>query len=292
MPQPNRQQLINQRREAVSRAYPALWSQMIADWAAPGDQDCAWLLYSANYLLRTAGVRWAIDPLALASRVPGAPKMDASRDLAGLSFVVLTHAHADHLDRDLIRQMQYLPVQWIIPQAVWSILRSQLDIDLNRVIIPRSLVPINIQGVRLVPFDGLHWEPKPPGAAESWRPHGVPAMGYLVELSGKRWLFPGDTRDYRASRLPRFGPVNGLFAHVWLGRGCAQLDPPPLVEPFVNFMVGLKPGAIVATHLHEFGRDADDYWGDDHFQCVSRQLQAVAPHIQVSSAKIGEKVIL
>ena len=60
----------------------------------------------------------------------------------------------------------------------------------------------------LTPFDGLHIHGE----------HGVPAMGYLAEFSKKRWLFPGDTREFDFSKLPDFGELDDVIGHLWLGK--------------------------------------------------------------------------
>ena len=101
---------------------------------------------------------------------------------------------------------------------------------------------------------------------------GVPATGYLVEFQNKRWLFPGDTRTYDASQLPSFGPVDGLFAHLWLGRGCALMDEPPLLDAFCQFCLDLQPRRIILTHLNEFGRDADDFWDEEHAEKLCSKI--------------------
>jgi len=81
---------------------------MIAEWRLPGGEDRAWLMYSANYLLRIGDVRCAIDPLRLKNRLPQAPEMDIASDLQALSFGLLTHRHADHLDLGLLYRLRDL----------------------------------------------------------------------------------------------------------------------------------------------------------------------------------------
>src|SRR5512141_2107421 len=73
--------------------FPSLWVRMTRSWNAPEGPDRLWLMYSANYLLRTGGLRWAIDPVRLAHRLRGAPEPEAAHDLVDLSLVVLTHRH-------------------------------------------------------------------------------------------------------------------------------------------------------------------------------------------------------
>src|SRR5512139_2919174 len=94
------QQKINQQQVDIIEHYPVLWSKLIEEWSQPGIEDRVWLMYSASYLFRMGGIPWAMDPVRLIRRLPGAPEPDVARDLKGLSFVLLTHRHADHLDLD------------------------------------------------------------------------------------------------------------------------------------------------------------------------------------------------
>jgi hypothetical protein len=284
-PFPDKQAEIDRRADAVAASYPSQWSSMITEWRQPGPEDRAWLLYSANYLFRTGKVRWGIDPLRLRYRLPGAPEMPAT-DLKDLSFLLLTHPHSDHLDPDLLRQLVAFPILWVVPPPVLAALAGKVEIPASRLVVPEPMNRIEIDGVRITPFDGLHLEKQP--GTDSLR--GVPATGYLVEC--KRWLFPGDTRTYNAGQLPSFGPVNVLFAHLWLGRSAALLEDPPLLEEFCWFCVHLLPERIILAHLDEFGRDANELWDFGHAQKVSAWFQKEVSSIPVSPAFLGDSIKL
>jgi L-ascorbate metabolism protein UlaG (beta-lactamase superfamily) len=278
---------IDRKKTSAAAGYPSLWMQMLSEWQRPETSDRAWLLYSANYILTTAGIRWALDPLTLHQRLPSAPEVDAS-PLAALDVIVLTHRHTDHLDLDLLRRLRRFPVRWIIPEFLLDFLTA-LDLPPENVSIPHPLEPLHMGGLTLIPFDSLHWEADPsyPGGRR-----GVPALGYLAEFSGKRWLFPGDTRTYDASSLLRLGPVDGLVVHLWLGRGCALENQFALLEPFGRFCLALQPERIVVAHLNEFGRLEEDTWNTGHFQIVQKWLKNESPRIEVESAVMGNSVDL
>ncbi len=284
----DKQQLIDRHREAMIAGYPALWQKMINEWNAPGPEDRAWLMYSANYLFRTAGIRWAMDPLTLKQRASAAPEMAIARDLQGLSFVLLTHRHADHLDLNLIRALSVHPIRWVVPADVLSRV-MQVGISREKIIVPQPLETIDFHPIRVTPFDGCHWEGDPARPDER---KGVPAMGYLVEFNGKSWLFPGDTRTYNIAALPSFDRVDGAFLHLWLGRASALLAEPPMLAAFCNFCIRLRVPRIVVTHLREIGRNASDYWDEEHFQQVVDRLQGISPDRLVESRLIGDSVLL
>jgi hypothetical protein len=282
-----KQETIAQRCAEATSRYPALWSKMIAEWNEPDPVDRVWLMYSANYLFRTNNIRWAIDPLSLNWRIKDAPKVDVAGDLKDLSFVLLTHGHNDHLDLDLLAALRHMPITWVVPEFILSQVIEQAGLLRENIIVPSALVPIELNGVHILPFDGLHWETQPDGNLK-----GVSAMGYLIECNGKRWLFPGDTRTYDASQLPAFGPVDVHFAHVWLGRGCALMDKPPLLDDFCRFFLSMKPHRLILSHLHEFGRDARDFWDTSHALAVSSRIEEINPGVSVVPACMGETILL
>jgi hypothetical protein len=267
--------------------YPALFQRILEEWGAPDTRDSLWLLYAASYLFRGGGTRWALDPLLLNQRLPSAPPVDIT-PLAGLDFVLLTHRHADHLDLNLIRALRDAPIRWVIPAAIYAHVLEQTGLFPAQVVVPTPLQPLELGGVCVTAFDGLHWgEPLPGGGR-----HGMPATGYLIEFNGKRWLFPGDTRTYDASQLPDFGVVDGVMAHVWLGRAQALEPQPPLLEDFCRFCLDLHPRRLLLAHLHEFGRAAHDYWDERHAAQVLARLHELAPGLPARAARMGERVEL
>jgi L-ascorbate metabolism protein UlaG (beta-lactamase superfamily) len=137
-------------------------------------------------------------------------------DLSTLSFVLLTHGHKDHLDLDLLAALRHLPIKWVVPEFILSNVVEQAGLPRENIIVPSPRASIELNGIRILPFDGLHWETTPDGNRR-----GVPSMGYLIECNGRRWLFPGDTRTYNASQLPALDAVDAVFVHLWLGRGSA-----------------------------------------------------------------------
>jgi L-ascorbate metabolism protein UlaG (beta-lactamase superfamily) len=288
-----RQQEIKRQQDEIIGQYPALWSRLIETWKQPGT-DCAWLSYSASYLFRTCGIRWAMDPVRLSHRLPGAPEPDFAHDLGDLSFVLLTHRHADHLDLDLIGSLGDSSTIWVVPRAILPLVQKHGCLPGTRIVVPEMLQPLEFQGVRVTPFDGLHWERLEANETEHIPAYnrGVPAVGYLVEFAGRRWLFPGDTRTYDASRIPCFGPVDGLFVHLWLGRSSALLESPPLLEAFAEFCLALQPRRVVITHLNEFGRDPEDFWGAAHARRACQALRRRAPYLPVTPALMGDCIEL
>lgn len=276
------QQQIEQMRARWVADYAATWQRIIAGWRLDGAEDRVWLTYSANYLLRTGNTRWAIDPFVLSSRVAAAEPVEIARDLQGLSFVALTHQHADHLDLNLIRALRDEAITWVIPAFLQERVVGPCGLRPGQVITPRPLQPLEVDGVRLIPLNGLHWEKQAGGL------HGVDSMAYVAECGGWRWLFAGDIRQYALEQLPDLGRLDGACAHLWLGRGRALEQEPPLLEPFCRFFADLELPRLVITHLHELGRGPQDYWDMRHYDLARARLGQWDAEMQVSSATIGE----
>jgi len=282
-----KQSHIQPQRDQLIASYPALWQGLTTEWASSAPEDRGWLVYSANYLFRTGGVRWAIDPLTLSWRLKAAAAEVDPSVLGKAAFILLTHRHADHLDLDLISSLRHFPIHWVVPAFILERVVVLGGIPRDQVIIPEPLRPIELNGLRIIPFEGSHWEELSGGALG-----GVPSTGYAVEFQGRRWFFPGDTRTYDAARIPVSGPVDVLFAHLWLGRGRALDEPPPLLEDFCRFCLALRPRRIVLTHLQEFGRDARDFWDETHLPLVLSKLHELSPGTPVQPLLIGESIAL
>ena len=187
-----------------------------------------WLIYTASYLFSTYDVRWMIDPVRLKRRLLDAPEFNFTQYIAGLDFVLLTHQHGDHFDLELIDQIKHFPKKWVIPEFLLPRIGDLTDFPWERVFVPTPLTPFTINGISITVFDGLHWEKVRTSNAKypAGVFRGVPSVGYLIEFEDKRWLFPGDTRTYDLDRMPDIGPVDLLFAHLWLGRGQALVEDP------------------------------------------------------------------
>jgi len=267
--------------ESAREQYPALWRKTIADWSVDSSEDAAWLIYAASYLLRTAGVYWAIDPFVLSSRVKGVDAPNFLSDLAPLELVLLTHVHNDHFDLNLIRAIAALPICWVVPDFMLEKVQAA-GVTRSNIRVPQAGEVIRHKVLEITPFDGQHIR----GRA------GVPEMGYAVSCEGKNWVFPGDTRVYDDRLFPRFGKVDALFAHLWLGKAQASAQPPPLLNEFCEFVAAQQPQRVVVTHLYELGRNIDELWHQGHYAQVEQLLRASHPGIKVEMAVTGTKVVL
>lgn len=278
-----KQREISINRQTLLDAYPQTWSRIMSEWRQPGLENQVWLTYSANYLFQTGGLRWALDPLTPYSRLGLALPPGLAAGLQNLQFVLLSHRHADHLDAPLIAALRDYPIQWVIPEFLQGEVIQRSGLSRQKIMTPRPGEELTICGLQVLPFTGNHWETLPDGSRK-----GVPAMGYRIKFSNQVWLFPGDTRTYDPACLPEFEQVDGVFAHLWLGRAAALLESPPLLEDFCRFQLALQPKRIILTHMHEVGRDAAEYWNERHVNLVIERLLAIQGGVQVTAACSGQ----
>ena len=276
-----RQAEIDIKKENARATYPSLWRNLILEWQS-AKLDAAWLTYAANYLFFTAGLRWALDPFSFLTRIGGEAQPDFATDLKMLELVVLSHAHTDHFDPILLKAIASLPLTWVIPEFMLDQVNEITRLDQQQVIIPKPGQTLRFANLVLTPFEGLHMH------AEG----GVPEMGYLAEFSGKRWLFPGDVRSFNLSALPRFGRLDGVFAHLWLGKAQACAAHPTQLEHFCHFFAGLGAERILISHMQDFGRDADDFWDKSHFRWAAECLNEIDAKLIVAAAFMGELITL
>ncbi len=278
--------MLAKRQELVS-AYPGRWSRMIREWSKPRTDDAVWLMYSANYLFNTHGLKWAVDPVLLSNRMPEVPLLDVTQDLADLDFVLLSHAHCDHTDVALWTQMERSRAHWIVPKHMADLFAHETSIGEEAYSVALPGKEIAVSGVRIVPFEAPHYE-----RLESGETNHVDSMGYLVETAGASYLFPGDIRTYDPSCLEQFTDVSAVFAHVFLGRSAALVCDPPLLEEFVDFYLNCHPKKIVLSHLYELGRDPEDCWLSSHAQAVAEAFGAADSNVEIVAPEWYEETVL
>jgi hypothetical protein len=249
------------------------------------------LIYAANYLFRWGGVLWAVDPITISARTPAKDPVHPERDFDTADFIVLTHRHADHLDKKLLKSIAHLNIPWIIPEFLLCELDEMIDTLKGPIIIPKADEQIHLSGISILPIIGSHWENEE-GQTETDLKHGVPSFSYLFSANHKRWFLPGDTRTYDIKNLPDTGKLDGLSAHLWLGRKSAEKAAPPLLDSFCRYFLAFETQRIVISHLYEWGREAEDLWTEKHADIIVEMMKVLNPAIHYEIALTGHKVII
>lgn len=284
----SREQLLQAYREWLIKQYSKLWRDMLAAWLQSDAEDRIWFIYAHGYLLRTDNTRWAIDPNTLRHRLSQAEQVDLTA-LKQLSFVVLTHNHAAHVDAELITALRASPVKWVIPEHMVDSVVERCGLRRKQIVVPGYHEAVTIDGVKITAFPGVHGERSAPGAPPSDR---LPSTGYLFQIGERRLLYPGDTRTYDSSLFPALAGVDTLLAHLWLGRKQAVNPAPPELQAFVRFVLDFQPRRVILGHLYEVGRKADDCWVGFHADLVRASLREQAPSLPVTAPAIGQDCVL
>jgi hypothetical protein len=113
-----------------------------------------------------------------------------------------------------------------------------------------------------------------------------------VEYENQKWLFPADIRDFDNRFKMILPPLDGIVAHLWLGKAKAMEDTPPLLEKFCGFFNFLSPSRLVIAHLDELGRVENEMWTERHFELVKQEMKKINPRIQPEMAKMGKRIDL
>ena len=275
--------------DQVLSDYPEQYARMITEWSCPGP-DMVWCMYSANYLFRVGSTRFAIDPMTPLVRVGGSPPQTIKTDLAPLQLVAITHDHSDHLSWELLNSIAESVELWIIPEWLDAFFTNAIPDPHGSVRFVSAGDVIEFGDVRITVFAGNHWEDQTNAKTGQVSQKGLPSLAYLIEGSGKRWLFPGDTRSFNSTNRIPFGPVDLVVAHVFLGRLEYPGDIPPLQKQFCNFFAGYKTNRLILTHLYEVGRDTKDIWTGSHATSIQETINQLAPSIQVAALITGDSL--
>ncbi len=245
-------------------------------------------MYAANYLFRCGEIRWALDPILLSSRTQAESPTNTISDFERVNFIVFSHRHADHLDIPFLKSIASLNVPWVIPDFLIDELLTEVPLPVSRIIVPKPGEVIEIDGIKIHSFNGLHFEYEIDDITGKTPPRGVSSLSYLFEVNDSRWFFPGDIRTYHPKDLQDVGCVDGVVAHVWLGRKKALEEIPPLFLQFCNFFLKFQTRQILLTHLYEWGRPDSDLWTSRHAEQIISNIKHLNKDSKITYAKMGD----
>lgn len=262
-----------------SQRYNEIWSGIEQGLAE--SEDSFYLMGPANYIFRTGGVNWAVDPAFTVPRDRSSIScIDPDAVMNSLNFILLTHRHADHFDIELMKRYPHL--LWIVPDHMEEEIRSQADLNLR---IVKDGDTLRMGDIVIHAFSSLHYD--------AGTTTGVAETGYFVEANGHRLLLPGDVRDYDAGRYPKFDRITHFFSHIWLGRGNA-LNWPCEEYPaqMARFILSFAPENIYFAHLLECTRPLTDMWTHAHAGLVMDELISRQPGARLHLPMIGQRNVL
>lgn len=256
--------------------YDEIWAGI--EEGLSGEEDSFYLMGPANYIFRTGGVNWAVDP---AFTVPRSRESVACIQpdtvMKSLDFILLTHRHADHFDPELMKR--YPDLLWIVPDHMEEEIRGHGNFNL---LVAHSGDVIRRGEITIHAFSSLHYD--------AGTTVGVKETGYFVEANGHRIMLPGDVREYNADEYPKFERITHFFGHVWLGRGNALNWPcGEYPRQMAQFCMAFEPERIFLAHLLEATRPLTDMWTYAHAGLVMDEIIARKPGAEVYIPMAGRK---
>lgn len=139
--------------------------------------------------------------------VRGYPPPLEPQQVTNASAILSSHEHLDHLDPETLAPAAKASPDALFIVTGWSReLMADMDIDDDRVLVPRAGVPMTIPGTsaRLTAIPSAHY------TLEDDAEKGHRWFGYLIEWNGIRFYHSGDTIIYEGylDTLSRMQPVD------------------------------------------------------------------------------------
>lgn len=232
---------------------PALLAMSLTVFAQPEllptmDGDVKFTpLQHATLVLEWKGRTIYIDPYGGADRFASFARPD---------FVLITHAHGDHFNRETLASLDLSQAELIAPQAVVDDLG---DIKFKKVTTMGNGGGAARNGIRIeaVPMYNLP-EDETSRHKRGW------GNGYVVTLGGKNFYFSGDTEDIVEMRILQ----NIDYAFV-----CMNLPYTMSVEQAADAVLEFKPKVVYPYHY----RNPDGFSDVEKF----KTLVSADPNIEV-----------
>ena len=288
VPPPNDREGIDKIRKRITEKRFPLWLDFLTHLERTAEPDHTVVRFpnSSSYIFSTgSSCFWMVDPAF--SYGDDDELTEELATLAGLmkekiSFILVTHLHADHCQAAWVKALAGTSVQWVVSSRFAGSFFQNLNGVPENTVVLRDDETIELSGIHITARSGYHCEPgKIP----------VISCAYDVVLpDGVKLFFPVDVRDPEAA-VPD-GDVNYTFGHVFLGREDATGSDFPHLESFSRFFAKRKTDHLILNHLYEIKRDAVDLWTHRHAEMIRETLARIAPEIQVSAPCYGDAIHL
>lgn len=241
------------------------------------------LIAPSSYLFSTNGYKWAMD-VSFQTIYHLAETPSCVREyLGGIDCMLLTHAHADHMEESTIRALSDTNIDWVVPEFLVDNVLS-FGVRPEKITAVRAGDEIRVGPLSIRVLEGKHFRP---GTRS-----GIDAVGYLISADGAPTLaFPSDVRDYSVADGEELC-ADHCFAHVWLTDNA--LDPEmyiPKSREFAEYMLSKSRKSILLTHLN-INRTEDKRWTLHHARVASDAILERSPETVVRVPRYGEIIDL
>lgn len=237
------------------------------------------LIAPSSYLFSTNGYRWAMDVSFLTLRHLATTPSRVREYLGNIDCMLLTHAHADHMEEFTVRALANTKISWVAPTFLVDKL---LSLGVHRELITAVSYgdEIYMGPLKIRVLEGKHFRP----GTKS----GIEEVGYLISAENAPTLaFPGDVRDYSVVVEESLN-ADHCFAHVWLTDNA--LDPElyiPKSREFAEYMLSKSRKSIFLAHLY-ITRSNDKRWTVHHARFAAAAINELSPETIVRTPRFGE----
>ena len=238
----------------------------------------ATLISPSSYLFSTFGYHWAMDVSFLHIRKLAKTPAKVRDYLKNLKLMLITHAHADHMEDATIRALADTEITWVAPSFLKENMLS-FGVREEKLITVDVYDEICVGPLNIKVLKGRHFRPNGGG--------GIETVGYFIKSeNGPTVAFPSDVRDY----TPNKKKLNAdyCFAHLWLTDKAQNPDKYiPKSYEFADFALSNSTKNIFITHLY-VNRPQDKMWKYEHAEVARATILEKSPQTNVFIPQYGE----
>ena len=262
------------------RHFTEWWGRVFKEYRE-GGKDRLWLAGPSSYVFALGGLRFAVDLQVRRECDLAKVKDTLVEDLAGLSFILITHQHDDHMCIPLMQKLKDSDIHWYLPA------RTRADLVEASGLRPEKMTflePGDILSFGEVTIRAFRTPHLGAGADQSQ----FPELGYEILTPRGRVLLPADVRDYSYTDYPDFGEVDLCLAHVWGGNNALDSDLYlPMLKECGAFFARFRAKRYLFGHLYEIGRPDLYMWHKGHAEIVAEEICGALPDAVAFAGEIG-----
>ncbi len=257
----------------------------IRRFAPPEGQLSMWWLHQSGFVLKTGGKTICIDLFFSDMKERVQPPIMAAEDLRDVDYILGTHDHIDHIDRDAWPALAAASprAKFLVPRFCLETLRRELPIPAERLVGVGEGRPFEEDGLRVAAVPSAHELLERDEATGEYA-----ALGYVISCGGFTVYHAGDCCVYEGleTRLKQAGeidvmmlPITGRCANRLRGNIIGNMT----YQEAVDLAGAVRPRLAVPMHY-------DSYTGNlENPLLFLDYLHVKYPHVPGAILRPGER---
>lgn len=259
------------------RSFPENWRKTFAEMSL-SRQNRIWLAGPTSYLFSLDGQKFAVDLQIRREKDLRRIAASLHADTAPISFILITHPHADHMCLPLMKLLRDTPIRWYIPADIPDSMFWEAELRAENVTRVHHGDVIREGDVTIQVFNSCHVRP---GKAP------YPQCGYKIVSPSGSVLMPVDVRNYQFRDYPDFGRVDLCISHVWAGDDALHPENYlPMLKQFAQFSAQFASKRYFLCHLYEIGRTGEFMWHHGHADIAAQHIRMLLPDSTVDIPRL------